>query len=354
MAFKRPSLKELIDQTKNDFTNQLNGFADGLRFSLAKVFAYVIAGCTHLLFGFLDYIAKQSNPLTCDIDSLRLWGLIRRVFEKDASFAECDVLLTGTNGKSITEGTLLINPITKVEYRVFSEVAINLGVAVVHLEAQTEGKIGTLVEGDTLTLLSPIAGIQNQAVVQSTNLISGQDKEDIEAYRERVVSHFQQPAQGGSDQDYVNWAKEVAGVTRAWVYPNHLGLSTVGVSFVLDNELDIIPNEAKVLEVQTYIDNLRPVTADVTIFAPIAEILNLTIEIKPNTETIRNIVTAELQDLFKRRAIPSGKIYLSEISESISVAAGEEAHHLLSPLVDFQAGAGKIPKLGVITWQTMS
>lgn len=353
-SFKRPTLKELTEQTRNDFLNTLTGFADSLRFSMSKVFAYVIAGCTHLLYGYLEYIAKQSNPLTCDLDNLRLWGRVKYVFEKESSFAECDALFTGTNGKIISEGTLVINPITQVEYRSVAEVTIAAGIAVVHFEALTEGKIGTVAEADILTLLSPIAGIQNQAVVQSTNLIGGQDPEDVEDYRARVVASFQKPPQGGSKPDYERWAKEISGVTRAWVYPGFLGLSTVGVAFVMDNEDDIIPNEAKVAEVQEYIDILRPVTAQLTVFAPIAEVLNLTIELKPNTEAVRNSVTAELQDLFKRRAIPGGKIYLSEISESISVAANEEAHHLLNPVADFQAGAGKIPKLGAITWQTLS
>lgn len=353
MAFKRPTLKELIEQTKNDFQKELVGFATDLRFQLSKVYAYVIAGCTHLLYGYLDHISKQAIPDTAEVENLRRWGIILGVYEKEPTFSEYDIEFTGVNGSIIPNGTTLVNPISKVEYQTIAEVTIAAGVAVVHVEALTEGKIGNLIVGDKLTLISPIVGVENQATVKETNFLNGQDKEDPEDYRARVIARLQNPPQGGSETDYKNWALEIAGVTRAWVYPAHLGLGTVGVSFVLDDAVDIVPNLAKIAEVQAYINVKKPVTAQVTVFAPLTLQVDLEIEIKPNTLEIRNAVTAELQDLFKRRSSPGGKIYLSEIREAISVAAGEDAHNLILPIADITPAVGTMPKLGVITWQTM-
>jgi uncharacterized phage protein gp47/JayE len=355
MSFNRPTLKELIEQSKNEFQNRLSGYADSVRFSLSKIFAYVIAGATHLLYGYLDWISKQALPDTADDEILIRWGIILGVNRKNATYAERDIELSGTVGSTIPDETYIVNPITGIEYKTTSEATIgSTGVITVHIESLTSGSSSNVDSGDTLKLVSPISGINNEVTVKSTNLVEAEDIEDIDDYRLRIVSRLQNPPLGGAEADYETWALEVSGVTRAWVYPNHLGLGTVGVSFVQDDETDIIPSDAKVTEVQNYIDELRPVTADLTVFAPIKNIVNLTIEIKPNTTTIQNNVKAELEDLFKRKSEPGGIIYLSEISEAISVASGETAHHLISPTSDIQATTGRISTLGAITWQTMS
>ncbi len=52
------------------------------------------------------------------------------------------------------------------------------------------------------------------------------------------------------------------------VFPQWLGIGTVGVFFVRDDDANFIPDAAEVQAVQDYIDALRPVAADLTISAP--------------------------------------------------------------------------------------
>jgi uncharacterized phage protein gp47/JayE len=149
------------------------------------------------------------------------------------------------------------------------------------------------------------------------------------------------------------------------VFPLYYGVGTVGVAFVEDNDDDIIPVAAKVTEVQNEVDKRKPVHADVTVFAPIPHVVDLTIQLKPNTPSVQAAVQAELADLFKREAevagayetvntTYTGKISLSKINEAISIADGEEDHVVETPTEDVVPFSGHIAVLGEITWQDLT
>ena len=148
----------------------------------------------------------------------------------------------------------------------------------------------------------------------------------------------------------MQWALEVPGVTRAWVYPLEQGSGTVVVRFVRDGDASIIPDAAAVALVQAHIDAVRPVTAAATVLAPVASPVNYQIQLTPNTAAVRAAVEAELRDLHLREAIPSGTLLLSHINEAISIAAGETDHVLVAPVANVSPGVGYIATFGSITW----
>jgi uncharacterized phage protein gp47/JayE len=166
-----------------------------------------------------------------------------------------------------------------------------------------------------------------------------------------LLDRVRQTAHGGAAFDYVNWAKEVSGVTRAWPFPLKWGLGTVGVTFVCDNqEGTIIPTPEKVAEVQAYINERRPATAAPTVYAPTAKPINFTIIAVPDTQAVRTAIAAELADLISLESEPDGVILLSRINEAISLAAGEEDHSLIAPIADISIADYEIGTMGVITW----
>ena len=61
-------------------------------------------------------------------------------------------------------------------------------------------------------------------------------------------------------------------------------------------------------------------------------------------------VEAELADFFAREAEPGGAIFLSRLSETISLAEGEFAHRIDLPDEDYTAGAGLLPALGTVSY----
>lgn len=355
MPFERPTLSELETRIRSDLAARVTGSVALLRRSVLGVQAKVFAGTAHLLFGFLNFMSKQAFPDTAESEYLLRWAALFGLEKTAATFSQGNYTFTGTNGTTIASDTELQTD-DGVEYTTDALGTISGGTATVAITASTEGAIGNLDAGETLTLVSPISGIDSQGTVAAGGLTGGTDEETDEALRARLLLRLQDPPHGGSAADYEIWALEVSGVTRAWVFEEWLGAGTVGVFFVRDNDgsgAAIIPSAGEVTTVQTYIDDptRRPVTADVTVIAPTAVALNLTIELTgDDTTAIRNAVEANLEDMLLRDGEPGGTILLSRIREAISTAAGETDHDLTVPSADVTHSAGQLPIMGMITW----
>lgn len=361
MAFTRPTLTQIVQRIEADFKSGL-GLQAILRRSFLKVFAKAFGGVSHTLHGHIQHgIEDKFFPDTGDEATVVRWGTLYNLPRKEATFAELTVEVTGTTGGTLTAGTVFVRS-DGVEYQVKANVTVPAaGTASATLVCQTEGETGNMDNDDVLSSQSAIPGIESDVTVTGTT-VEGEDLEDLELYRTRVLDRLQAPPSGGTVTDFIAYALSVAGITRAWVLPNHLGEGTVGVAVVEDDEDPIIPDAAKIAEVQAQLLEDEPQgTAGSTAFAPVATEINPQIQLKPNTTEVQNAVIAELNDLLAREAQVrgavdpaevglgttfDGKIKLSQINEAISIAAGEEDHVLTSPTADVQPIEGGLVVLG--------
>ncbi|WP_031438167.1 baseplate J/gp47 family protein [Methylobacter tundripaludum] len=347
MAFSRPTLSDLIVRAFADIQSRLPGTDATLRRSNLNVLSRVHSAAVHGLYGFISWLATQIIYDTAEAEYLERWAGIWKVYRIPASFATGSVTLTGTNGVTIPALTELQRA-DGVLYTVDADVVIAAGTAVVAVTAVETGQVGNAVAGYALMLTTPIGGVT--ATATAGVLSGGSDAELDDSLRARFIARIQQSPHGGAKHDYEAWALEVAGVTRAWVYPQELGPGSVTVRFVRDNDASPIPDAGEVVTVQSYIDNLRPVTASVTVAAPIAAPLNYSIAVVPNTAAVKAAVTAELADLISRESIPGGTLLLSHQRAAISAAAGETNYTMTAPVADVMNATGYMTTLGVITW----
>lgn len=346
MPFNRPTLQTLVDRARNDLLARLAA-DDVLRRADAEVYARVIAAASHTLHGFIDYLARQILPDTADEDYLERWASIWGVTRTAAAAASGTASFATSVGAVIPAGAVL-TAFDGQEYEVTAGGTATGATLDLPVQALIAGAAGNRTAGQSLSLVSPIAGVQSSAT--ASELSGGANTESDNALRARLLARIQRPPHGGAAHDYVAWALEVAGVTRAWVYPGELGDGTVTVRFVRDDDADPIPDAAEVAAVQAHIDSVAPVTAGVTVVAPIDDPVALEIQLTPDTSVVRAAVLAELDDLFRRDAEPGGTIYLSRLREAISIAAGETHHVLVSPVADQVSATGYIPSLGAVTW----
>jgi uncharacterized phage protein gp47/JayE len=353
MPFARPTLTEIIDRVVFDISSRITG-VDGavLRRSLIGILGRAEAGSVHLLYGYLDWIAKQVMPDTAETEFLERWCAIWKVTRKPASFATGQVTFTTAVGSVITAGAVVQRQ-DGLQYEVLTEVTSSGSTVAADVQALTAGAASNTAAGVIVSLLSPIAGVQANAVVASGGLTAGADVEEDDDLRARLIRRIQEPPQGGAAADYITWALEVPGVTRAWVYPLLMGPGTVTVTFVADNNDPIIPSPELVEDVEEHIDVKRPVTAHVFVVAPTADALDMTIKISPNTADVRAAVTAEVSDLITRTAQPGGTIYISKIREAVSIAAGENNNQVVTPTADVVSATGHMPVLGTITFESL-
>ncbi|EEF78474.1 baseplate J/gp47 family protein [Methylophaga thiooxydans] len=354
MAFKRPSLAELHARLTANIDSRTDG-QPRLRRSPFNIFATVMAGGMHEMYGYQAYKAKQLLPDSADEAHFgrlaSIEGTERNPFEY--AIGQCEV--TGTNGAVIEAGKTLKRA-DAVEYTVDDEVTIVGGEAVISVTAVLPGAEANAIAGVALTFVDTLAGINGQAIVDADGINNGTDIEQLESWRQRHIENIQQPAQGGAAHDYIRWSKQVPGVTRAWQYPGEMGEGTVTVRFVRDNDDSIIPDATEVEAVYDYIFEQHPVTAGIYVVAPIPVALDLTIALTPNTTVVKAAVESEIADLLSREAIPEdgngkGTIKVSHIREAISIAAGETDHVLVSPTEDVTLTLGQILVPGDITWQ---
>lgn len=359
MVFNRPSLQTILQRIQCDIDSRLAGTDSFLLRSLLYVIARAVAAVAHGLYGHLAYTARQITPDTADAENLErhAFWLGRGMTRNAATAATGTVTLAGTDGSVIVAGTSLQRS-DGIEYTTDTEVVIAGGVATATVTATTTGQATNASAGQTLTFISPIPGVQSRATVAAGGLTGGTDIETPDELLVRLSEAVQLPPQGGSDSDYIRWAKEVSGVTRAWVFRHWDGPGTVGVYFVRDNDASLIPDAAEVQTVADHIDPLRPSGAKaVNIYAPIEVPVDLTIKLQPNTESVRLAVQAELETVFTSTNVEdgygSGTVPLSHITAAISSADGETDHLLVSPVAIITPNAGEIATLGTITWQTL-
>jgi uncharacterized phage protein gp47/JayE len=356
MPFARPSLTTLIERAVTDIESHLPGADARLCRSNLNVLARVSAASAHGLYGYLDYLARQILPDTAEAEILErhasIWLDTGRL---PAAAAYGQVTVSGAEGVVVAAGTVFKRA-DGARFVAVLEATISDGAATLAVAAAQSGQSGNTPAGLVLRLDSPIAGVNSQAVVTVGAISGGADVESDESLRARLLERIRQPPMGGAAHDYVTWAREVPGVTRAWVSPLQMGDGTVVLRFVRDNDDDMIPDADEVAAVQAWIDARRPVTAHLFVVAPVPVPIHFDLELVPATQPIKAAVEAGLRDLLLREAAPEdgageGRILVSHLREAISTAAGEHDHTLFSPAGNVTLAIGQMAVFGSITWR---
>lgn len=348
MSFTRPTLSAIIERVRGDIETRLPGADAGLRHSVLDVLARAEGGVASGLYGYLDWLARQLMPDTAEAEHLARWASIWGINRKAATPTRASASASGVNGSVIPAGTEL-QRIDGARYLTLVAAVIADGAASLSIEAVDGGPDGDLAPGDGLTLSAAIAGV-NAALTVSASVEAGTAEEDDDSLLARLLDRIRIPPQGGAAHDYVAWALAQPGVTRAWAWGNWMGLGTVGLAFVMDGRDTIIPLAPDVAAVQAALDLLRPVTAELFVFAPTPIPVNFVLRISPDTPEVRAAITAELSDFFAREAQVGGTIWISRAREAVSQADGEFQHAMDIPANDFIAGAGQIPVLGTVSF----
>lgn len=346
MPYERPTLPALIQRTEADFERNA---PDALRRADAKVASRALSGTAYELYGYQDWIARQSNPATCDEAMLLHWADWRlEEGPTPAVAAKGLAMVTGSSGALVDAGQLYQLPDGR-RYEVAEAATLVDGSASLNLVAEDVGTLGNI-ESGTLTAVTPVLGVNSTAVIGADGIVGGAEKEGIEALRARVQAAFKNPSKVGNGDDFVEWALEVPGVTRAWALPRWMGPGTFGLAFVRDGDPSIIPTPAQVSEVQAYLDKKRPVTAEVYAIAPIERAIDFSVRLVPDGTALRAAVTQALRGLIVDEGGPSQTLKISRMRATISNTPGETDNALSVPPNDVVMAANEVAVPGVITW----
>ena len=346
MAYEIPTLPALILRTEADFERNA---PDALRRADAKVAARALSGTAYELYGYQDWIARQSNPATCDEAMLLRWAEWRLEGGRNPAVAATGAAsVIGSTGALVDAGQLYQSEDGR-RYTVLHAVTLVDGAATLQVMAEAVGSLGNI-EAGSLTAVTPVMGVNATASIGPDGIVGGTEEEALEALRGRVQAAFKNPSKVGNGADFVEWALEVPGVTRAWALPRWMGPGTFGLAFVRDGDPDLIPSPVQVAEVQAYLDLKRPVTSEIYVVAPEARPIDFSLHLVPAGSALRAAVTQALHGLIVDEGGPGKTLRITHVRNTISNTPGETDHALSLPAGDVVMAANQVAVLGVITW----
>lgn len=261
MAVTIPTVAQIRDQIISDIEGRIGTTIPILPKAFVRVLAVACAGVLSLLYRYAAWVYRQIFPQTADAEALVRIGGQYALSRLPAVRTVATATATGTTGITIPAGTLWT--LAGLVYSQTLDATLAAGVATITLECTVSGAEGNPTAGDEFAIVTPQVDVDSTAAYVATPT-EGEDQEAIEDFRTRVVARIQNQPQGGAAADYVGWAREVAGIVKAFAFHTGDGQVTIYPLQAITG-VDRIPAAAKITEVEDYVgaEERRPLCANV-------------------------------------------------------------------------------------------
>lgn len=364
MAFERPSLQDLIDQTKRDFEARLPGADARIHNSLINVIARVHAGALHGMYGYLESVRDNAFLIDPEDEYLELlasrWGVKRITNTIPRGY----VFLYSYNETTVPEGAVFYDPTSGRQFVTTDAVTLDYTEKpswgtppwsssytwnVASIKAVKPGEVD-VPEESRLLQIQHIPGLVYAHTYGSFS--GGLTIETNDDLMTRLFDRWRRPPMGGTKQDFREWALSAdPAVTRAWVLsPTTSNPGVVRVLYAIDTDRGVAtPTSAMTAKVLSVVQDNAPILAYVEVMAVTVTKINVTVineSFEGQIDEAQRKFEAAVRDFFKRESEPGGIIRLSRLQEAISSVDGENSHTLQYPTTDLQAGEFEIFDLG--------
>ena len=341
----RPTLSEIISRIEDDAQARLS--TDELRRSDLGVFIRVIAGASHAMYNAIAYGRNQLFSDTADTEYLERIAHVYALQRRQASRAEGKIQFVWSQSTAVPVGTI-VQTSDGLQYVTTSSPTSD---GICSVRALLAGSASNISSGITLTLPNPVEYVTG--ALTYTVISGGADEETDTSLRERVLYRTQNPPKQGTSSDFIIWAKEVEGVGQVWCYPQEQGIGTV-VLRIMDTDGNFA-SDTLCERVRTYINSKVNAVCTTYVWTPIAQPVNLTLQISPDTTQTRASAEAAIRKLFLDESAPGGTIPLTHIHAALSAVANETDHVIISPTANITATDSRyLLTVGTITWQTQA
>lgn len=364
MAFIHDDYKTILKNNLDEVTYNLLDGQVPLAKSNIRILTMALSKIQNLQYGFLDYVSQQVCPSTATDEYLDYWASLKGLTRKAASQATGVVSFTGTAGVSIPAGTVLI---AEDGETYTTDNLINVG-GNVGITAVNSGSEGNQEANITLSLQSPIAGVDNTLVLTDA-ITTGSDVENDADLKARTISAFSTQATGDSRQEHINWALAVPGVTTAWV-PSAPLAGTECVFYVMldrtnahlgypqgtdgcagaETRYNVASGDQ--LTIANALYENKPYTEIQIICSPIRTDIDFEISgLSAASASIQASVKTAIQSVLHAQGTPLGtSITIASISSAIASVAGTTDFTLVSPTADIKLTTGQLPEVGNVTF----
>jgi len=364
MSLIIPTLSEIKAQIITDIEGAIGQTSPIFPKAFVRVVATALAGLQWLCYRFAVWCYRQIFTATADEAAVLARGAQYGLAPTVAVAAKLEAEASGDNDITIPAGTLWYSG--DYVYTQTDAEIIAAGVATIEIECLTAGEDGNLENGETISLASPITGVNTDATITDT-VTTGEDAESLESFRLQVQERERRRPQGGAAPDYVQWALEVPGIVKAFAHRLTAGYATIYPMIALTGAAgERIPGAPKLAEVEAYLsDPVRKPLQCTPVAAAMTEIvIDVTItDLSPDTAAIRTNIETELETYLLGRfpkqypdeTLPTDVISVAALS-GVAVAAGMQSGILTmevdsTPETDeYTLQPGELAILGTVIW----
>lgn len=255
----------------NRILNNINDKYDVSVGSIFYDFASPVAIEEERLQGELEDIINKYFVETATGDDLTRKCAEMGVNRKEAAYASGIVIVSGTPGATIKKGELVANGLVSYEFMEDSVVPLS-GKVQVMVRCTSIGSVGNVQAEKIIHFPKTLSGLNT--VSNPAPFTNGYDRETDEELKKRYFLKVQCPPTSGNKYHYQLWALDVNGVGEAKVVPRWNGNGTVKVIITSANNTGA--SQELIQKTFDYIEENRPIGADVTVVSAVEKPINLT------------------------------------------------------------------------------
>lgn len=160
---------------------------------------------------------KAVFATTASDDGLEVLAREFDVERIDAVYYQATCTVDADTGSSVPAGSELTSDSTGAYYTVDSTASESGSSITFAVTASSAGSDANLEDGETLTFTSPISGVDTTATISVVDEY-GDDQEDRESWRARILRAERYSTGGGNTADYRLWGEEVENVAAIYPY----------------------------------------------------------------------------------------------------------------------------------------
>ena len=236
---------------------------------------YAVAAQLFGLYRQVEWTQQQCFPQTATGGSLDLHAATRSISRKKAVKASGTVRFFAGEDRSadavIPVGTVCMTA-EGLRYMTTQAGVIPMGETQIDLpvEAAEPGAAHNVAAGRIIYLALPPSGVT--ACTNPEPMTGGQDEEDDESLRQRVLDTYSRLSNGANAAFYQQAAMSFDGIAAATVLPRNRGAGTVDVVVTSHSG---IPDDELLEEIRAYFEQIREIAVDVSVSAPTEAAVNI-------------------------------------------------------------------------------
>jgi len=344
MSFNYPTLKELSEQILGDLKEEIADPRFFLPGSPLYGLSYALSGAAFMLHTHIDHVGKyQLLPDTAQGEELERWAHLFEITRAPASTAKGQIGIHPLDDESLkllkTQSTLEFLSSNGKLY-----------------QAQPNGKNYTCLAKESgfesniaanSKLFSVDKNLKAEIQLVEPGIVGGSPLQSDEELRQTLLFRLKHPPRGGTQSDYILWAKEKSFVGTIWIEPAYQGPGSIGISFLTTDLNTPIPSQENVATLQAHLDLKKPIGTRIDVYAPIEK--RITFTIWTETQQFREAIQKSLKQMLFSQ--PGKPIYRSKIHQILAQTVRDERYELHEPTQDIEFQKGEVGVLGEIRWK---